>query len=174
MTQFDACCRDPGELLRLSVYGEREAYLGVMVPDGKGEVRLRKRFSRTALAGFPENIRFAGPAGLKASKIPPDDPEAGPAGTAPEVPETAEEPARPEAPETPPEEPEPESAEEGGEAQPLVRWRHGAGGALVGADAERRYLAIPIKAGVLPVGGDFERKTIADSEYAVFVIKSAT
>ncbi len=174
MTLFDAHCRDPGELLRLSVYGEREAYLGVMAPDGQGEVRLRKSYSRSALAGFPENIRFAGPSGLKAAEGPPDAPDAGPANAPPE-PETPEKTEPPRPPQTPEASTSaPERPKEDGEEQPPIRWRHGAGGALVGADADRRYLAIPIKAGVLPVGGDFERKTIADSEYAVFVLKSAT
>ena len=174
MTLFDARCRDPGELLRLSVYGECEAYLGVMVPDGQGEVRLRKSYSRSALAGFPESIRFAGPSGLKEAESPADAPETSRSNVPPE-PETPEEPNSPETPQSPEaRETAPERPNIDGEEQPPIRWRHGAGGALVGADTFRRYLAIPIKAGVLPVGGDFERKTIADTEYAVFVLKSAT
>jgi hypothetical protein len=160
MTLFEARCRDPGELLRLSVYGEHEAYLGVMMPDGKGEACLRKRLSRTSLAGFPESIRFAGPAGMGDARV-------------------TEEPNQMQTDEKmqtqPPEEPAAEPAShEPTESRAQIIWRHGAGGALVGTDADRRYLAIPIKAGVLPLGGDFERKTIADTEYAVFVIRSTT
>ncbi len=153
MTVFDARCTDPGSLLRLSVYGEKEAYLGVMTPDGSGDVYLHKRLSRAALAGFPETIHFAGPAGLE--------------GTAEETPESERE------KETIREEtsgPQPGSAEPAGHA--AIQWRHGAGGALIGTREDARYLAIPVKAGVVPVGGDFERQTIADAEYAVFEIKN--
>ena len=157
MTVFDARCRDPGELLRLSVYGEREAYLGVMAPDGKGEVRLQKRFSRAALADFPETIRFAAPSGLPMTE---DEAEAE---------ETAVTPALLEGETAAEESP---CGEE--QATDQIRWRHGAGGALVGMRAEKRFLAVPIKAGVVPVGGDFTRQTIAETEYAVFELKNGT
>ena len=157
MTVFDARCRDPGELLRLSVYGDKEAYLGVMTPDGQGEVRLHKRFSRAALADFPETIRFAAPSGL-----PPLENE--------EAAEKTTE--RQEKNEDNTIEEESAGAEEPKPEQ--IRWRHGAGGALVGMRADKRYLAVPIKAGVVPVGGDFSRETIADTEYAVFELKNGT
>lgn len=164
MTVFDARCKDSGELLRLSVYGDKEAYLGVMAPDGGGEVHLHKRLSRAALADFPETIRYAAPAGMK-------------------VPEDAVKPEEEELPEEPAPEPEPEPESvmppddcktSEVEERPQVHWRHGAGGALVGTDSDRRYLAIPIKAGVIPVGGDYERRMIDDTEYAVFEIKKGT
>ena len=138
MTVFDARCRDPGFLLRLYVFGEKEAYLGVMAPDGSGDLHLHKRLSRAALAGFPVTIRYAG------------------------VSEVREEALKTEAQD------EPEKI-----AETQIRWRHGAGGALVGSRAENRYLAIPIKTGVVPVGSDFQRQTIDDTEYAVFEIKNA-
>ena len=66
MTVFLAECEDPGWLLRLAVYGpEGTGYLGVMIPEG-GRLRLKKRLSRAALAGFPSQLRFAGPAGMAA------------------------------------------------------------------------------------------------------------
>ena len=36
MTVFRARCADPGQLVRLSLYGEREGYLGVMAPGPEG------------------------------------------------------------------------------------------------------------------------------------------
>jgi len=157
MTVFDARCRDPGELIRLSVYGDKEAYLGVMTPDGKGEVRLYKRFSRAALADFPETIRFAAPPGLQLTENKEVAKETAEIQCPNEV-NTAEDDS------TGAEEPETEQ----------IRWRHGAGGALVGICADKRYLAVPIKAGVVPVGGDFTRELIADTEYAVFELKNGT
>ncbi len=165
LTAFDARCKDPGTLLRLSVYGEKEAYLGVMAPDGSGGVHLHKRLSRASLAGFPETIRFAGPAGQPFSAEKETDEE--PVGVTPP------EEARPEETALRAEDAEPSTSTEETEPEP-IRWRHGAGGALVGTRADVRYLAVPIKAGVVPVGGDFERQRIANAEYAVFVIKSGT
>ena len=63
ITEFIARCPDPGRLVRLSVFGEgKEGYLGVMEPEG-GELRLCRRFSRAAMAGFPETIAYASEAG---------------------------------------------------------------------------------------------------------------
>lgn len=159
MTVFDARCKDPGNLLRLSVYGDREAYLGVMAPDGSGEVHLHRRLSRAALASFPEMIRFAAPAGMPIPAAEKNtDAEASKA-TDPEIEEAAgddEEPL-----------PQEESA-----APQDVQWRHGAGGALIGICQDKRYLAIPLKSGVVPVAGQFEKRWISDAEYAVFEIKN--
>ena len=153
MTAFDARCKDPGTLLRLAVYGEKEAYLGVMAPDGSGDVHLHRRLSRAALSAFPETIRFAGPAGqelpVQKSKTETAEADAGAEKAAGDESRTC---------------PEQSDADR-------IRWRHGAGGALVGTRADKRYLAVPIKAGVVPMGGDFERERIANAEYAVFEIK---
>ena len=165
LTAFDARCKDPGTLLRLSVYGEKEAYLGVMAPDGSGGVHLHKRLSRASLAGFPETIRFAGPAGqpIPAENVTDEEPGSV---TPSEEAGTEEMALRTE---------DAEATTSAEETEPApIRWRHGAGGALVGTREDVRYLAVPIKAGVVPVGGDFEKKRIADAEYAVFVIKSGT
>ena len=62
LTVFDAKCRDIGGVLRLSVYGDGEGYLGVMMPDGD-TLRLVKKFSRAAMIGFPSTITHAGPSG---------------------------------------------------------------------------------------------------------------
>ena len=153
MTAFDARCKDPGTLLRLSVYGEKEAYLGVMAPDGSGDVHLHRRLSRAALSAFPETIRFAGPAGQEQSAQGSET-------------KTAEERSGAEKAAGDESLPCPEKGD-----TDAVRWRQGAGGALVGTRADKRYLAVPIKAGVEPAGGDFERQRIANAEYAVFEIK---
>ena len=62
LTVFRARCADPGTLVRLSLYGEREGYLGVMVPGPEG-LELTRRLSRAALADFPRQPRYAAPAG---------------------------------------------------------------------------------------------------------------
>ena len=62
-TLFRGRCADPGRLLRLSVYGgEREGYVGVMMPEG-GTVTVKKRYSRFDLRNFPDTIEYAGEAG---------------------------------------------------------------------------------------------------------------
>jgi len=63
-TVIEGECADGGGLLRLSLYGEnREVPLGVMMPKN-GKLTLSRRFSRTALKAFPEQINFAGPSGM--------------------------------------------------------------------------------------------------------------
>lgn len=62
-TVFRGTCTDMGGLLRLSLYGEREGYLGVMVPED-GVLRLTRRLSRAALRSFPQKPSYAGPAGM--------------------------------------------------------------------------------------------------------------
>lgn len=49
---------DPGRVVRLTVYGEREAYLGVPEP-GDGMLRLEKRLTGAAAEAFPQNPRYA-------------------------------------------------------------------------------------------------------------------
>ena len=69
-TEFRARCADPGRLVRLSVFGEgKEGYLGVMEPEG-GELRLCRRFSRAAMADFPETIAYASEAGSDRAPVP--------------------------------------------------------------------------------------------------------
>jgi len=54
-TVFELDCRDPGELTRISVYGDREGYLGVLLPR-EGRATLRRRLSRRELELFPAQI----------------------------------------------------------------------------------------------------------------------
>ena len=193
MTVFEAKCADPGELLRLSVYGECEGYLGVMAPDKDKNLYLRKRMSRAALAAFPKKIQFAGCAGLrletdedvqkgekKASDLTVDvlearDDEANDMETPPLSCHTTEL-VR-----------EREQTEESCEtlkqectatlraekiANNGIVWRFGAGGALVGTQGNMRWLAVPLKSGVAPVGGNFHKQNINGVDYAVFDIKN--
>ena len=148
MTVFSAVCEDPGGLLRLSVYGEKEGYLGVMMPDGAGALTLQKRLSRCALADFPQQIKFAAPAGNAAAGSRPDREASTETSCVPRQ-ETHEETER----------------------SSGVQWRRGAGGALIGGNADGRYLAIPLRSEVLPLGEGFRRQTINGSEYAVFSIR---
>lgn len=60
-TVYTASCSVPGVTrLRLSLYSEdREAYLGLMLPDGSGGLSLRKRLTRLERARLPEPALFA-------------------------------------------------------------------------------------------------------------------
>lgn len=68
-TRFDAACTDTGSVMRLSIYGESEGYLGVMLPEN-GVLRLTKSLSKLGLAGFPEHPTHAGEAGQGAPAVP--------------------------------------------------------------------------------------------------------
>lgn len=60
---FEAKCEPQKELVRLCVYGGgKEGYLGIMEPFGD-ILRLTKKFSRTALRDFPEQITHGGQKG---------------------------------------------------------------------------------------------------------------
>lgn len=73
-TVFSARCEDPGRLFRLSVYGGgKEGYLGVMQPE-RGLLTLQKRLTRTAMAGFPDMIEYAGEAGGRPAQSAPPEP----------------------------------------------------------------------------------------------------
>ena len=229
MTVFEAVCSDPGRLIRLSVYGECEAYLGVMIPTETGKLRLEKQLSRNALRGFPETIRYAGPAGeslpepekrsdsaqevrtedvldeeIVASVAEETDLPGEEAGeTVKEddccgdeaLPTTKDEPfsetgiLSQEQYEQPAEEsqmhtdclddsgseqtkPEPANEAIQVEDEQTVRWRKGAGGALVGSCGDARFLAIPLKAGTIPIWENYEKRRINQVDYAVFEIKN--
>lgn len=59
-TVFAARARTGADRLRLVVCGEQtRAYLGLMLPDGSGELTLRKRLTRMERARLPEPILFA-------------------------------------------------------------------------------------------------------------------
>ena len=64
-TIFEGRCAEPeaSGLFRLSVYGECEGYLGVMMPE-RGYLRIRKKLSRASMKDFPKEIKYAGMAGM--------------------------------------------------------------------------------------------------------------
>ena len=62
LTVFEIRTPPHDALVRMSVYGEREGYLGVLQPGADG-LTLTRRFSRQALSGFPSHITHAAPAG---------------------------------------------------------------------------------------------------------------
>ena len=66
MTEFFGKCEDNGDILRLSVYGDKEGYLGVMIP-AEGMLTIHKKLSKNAMSEFPEKITHAAPSGLKLS-----------------------------------------------------------------------------------------------------------
>ena len=196
MTVFDVRCKAPDTLLRLSVYGETEGYLGVLAPDGDGGARLHKRFSRAEMKAFPQTIRCASRAGdtalLSAERadIAENNTEEDPAEEAASAPAEEAGTALPSETETEcadaaasdealsaathdvPTEAEKTHSSETEAAEPELVWRRGAGGALVGVCGGARFLAVPLKTGVEPVGGNFERRRIEGTEYAVFEIKN--
>lgn len=177
MTVFEAQCADTGALVRLSVYGEKEGYLGVMLPNGNGQLTLHKRMSRAALQDFPATIQFAGLSGIE-SKLTRSVDTAEPLQESPDA--CAEELPEPEQPEEAAplcEMPMLETPDEchdkaSPEAVAEMQWRRGAGGALIGTQGNVRCLAVPLKSGVAPVGGNFEKRRINNVEYAVFEIKN--
>lgn len=75
-TVFDADAEDTGVPVRLAVYGAgRWGALGVMVPDGKGRVRLTRSLSRAAMRGFPAKIDYAAPLGSEKRAEPAPEPK---------------------------------------------------------------------------------------------------
>ena len=58
---LDSLLEDPGRVVRLRVFGEREFYLGVPVPEGEaGTLRLVRRLSPGETRRFPRKPEFAG------------------------------------------------------------------------------------------------------------------
>ena len=151
-TVFTARMEDPGSLVRLSVFGAggRESCLGVMAPEN-GALALRKRLSRRDMAGFPEPILYAAPAGTA-------QPRPAPA---------AEEEPPEEPPAEPPAEPGPDSRERGTEHI----WYQAGDGSLFTARNGHSYRAIPMAAWGLPMEHALEERVIDGVRYAVFALK---
>ncbi len=58
---------DPGRVVRLYLYGEREAYLGVPLPE-EGRLRLLRRVSPTEAARLPRRAEYAAETRLEPEK----------------------------------------------------------------------------------------------------------
>ena len=158
-TLFRGRCADPGRLLRLSVYGgEKEGYIGVMMPEG-GVVTVTKRCSRYELRNYPETIEYAGEAGQPPKKRetePSPEQNALPEPLPPEEPPEREENVLPESGE--------ESAEPPGDGE-LV-WYETGDGSLYTRWEGRCFVAVPCSLGV-PSEKILERRCIEGTEYAV-------
>lgn len=142
-TEFTARCADLGRLLRLSVYGGgAEGYLGVMEPMG-GALYLCRRFSRAAMAGFPEEIEYAAESG--AANTPPAPP--------------------PKEKDTTP------SRGRTGRRERDRLWYSAPDGSLYTAWEGKTYRAIPMAAWGLPLERAVERRVIDGVEYAVFEVE---
>jgi hypothetical protein len=168
MTVFEADVPDTGELLRLSVYGECEGYLGLMVPDGEGRQRLCRRLSRAALCCFPEAITHAGPAGGAVNKRP----ESGCMLEAEQV----TEPEEPEPPSMPAPEPELQAERpcrsDGREDAEDLLWFSTPDGTLVSFDGKHSLMALPIGDQRLPEGTQGAPRRIEGKNYLVFQTKN--
>lgn len=164
-TAFHAECDDPGRIVRLMICGESEFYLGVMIPHQDGRLHLDKKLSRLEMQGFPKEIRFAAPE----SDIKPNEAEsaleiqrAEPVIVKDENPLLSEETDCTA---------ETEESRTKNDDSPSITWRKGAGGALAGSCGDLRFLAVPLKSGIAPVGENFVRRVIENTEYAVFEIQ---
>ncbi len=176
-TLFEGRSEDPGQVLRLSVYGGgREGRLGVMTPD-KGALALRRRLSRSAMTGFPETIEYAGPAGEeRKGQAPPggaaETPRAGTPAAGAGTPPTASGSASAGKAQAP--------ARTSGNAAPRgepgagtqLLWYRAGDGSLYTSWAGRQYRAVPMAAHGLPESRIVERRVIEGIEYAVFETKN--
>ena len=183
MTVFEAECEDVGGVLRLSAYGEREGYLGVMAPDEDGALRLKKSLSRSALMPFPKRISHAAKSGMAIEEAGPEtqekiqsldiayeDEPSGDVETSGiiEEPFDRQEESKPE--------PEPKAVTElelpKSEDGDII-WQRGADGALTSTDIEGiKRIAVPAREGAKPIGRSYELKTIEGAEYIVFEVKN--
>ena len=122
-TVFEGRCEAQEGLLRLSVYGGgREGYLGLMQPRSGG-LYLKRKFSRSQMAGFPESIEYAAEAiGLTEEKSP----------TAKSSPSEIERPSP-----------------EGGCGKELI-WFRRSDGSLVSHDGKSGIVALPAKLRQIP------------------------
>ena len=55
---LSASLKNPGRVVRLTVFGEREAYIGVPQPEN-GLLRLEKRLTGEAARSFPQKPAYA-------------------------------------------------------------------------------------------------------------------
>lgn len=58
ITWFRGDMEDPGRVVRLYLFGEREAYLGVPIPE-EGRLRLLRRVTPSELRRFPRLPEYA-------------------------------------------------------------------------------------------------------------------
>lgn len=156
-------------LLRIWVQGGgREAYLGVLQPEGEG-LSLRRRLSRRELAAFPQVIEQASDRQLPPREVnitqesqEPQEPVQALLLPAP-APALEPEP-QPEPEPAPQPEPEPQAAST--VEPPTLIWQERRDGSLVAKEGSHTLLALPARLRRAPQGADLRR--IGGREYLVF------
>jgi hypothetical protein len=158
MTVFEAWCEDPGELLRLSVYGESEGYLGVMEP-AAGRLYLKRSFSRAARRACPQQIMHAGPSGRaqQANKGADGGADSGGRQASDSVSEPVGESSGA----------RPLSSEPGTD----ILWFRAGDGSLSTVWEGRSYVALPLAAHGLPMGKCLEIRIIEGKHFEIFETK---
>lgn len=143
LTEFRAECGMLPGIVRLSVYGGgREGYLGVLMPDSDGRLRLKKSFSRTAMRDFPRDIDHAGVAGEKWEDSP---------AVAKAAPEKYDEKAK--------------------ACEDELYWYSSPDGALVCFDGEHSLIALPLGDERIQAEPKGALKQIEGNEYMVYITK---
>lgn len=156
-------------LLRIWVQGGgREAYLGVLQPEGEG-LSLRRRLSRRELAAFPQVIEQASDQQLPPQEVNiTHEPQALALALLP-APAPALEPEPQPEPEPAPQpepEPQPEPQLTSTMEPPTLIWQERRDGSLVAKEGSHTLLALPARLRRAPQGADLRR--IGGREYLVF------
>lgn len=156
-------------LLRIWVQGGgREAYLGVLQPEGEG-LSLRRRLSRRELADFPQVIEQASDQQLPPQEVNiTHEPQALALALLP-APAPALEPEPQPEPEPAPQpepEPQPEPQLTSTMEPPTLIWQERRDGSLVAKEGSHTLLALPARLRRAPQGADLRR--IGGREYLVF------
>lgn len=183
LTVFDATAADGGEVFRLSVYGVGgEGYLGVMCPEN-GMLRLVKKLSRNAMAGFPGTIEYAAPAGEQPrpdfGAQPPQQQQRQP--EPPQQQQRQPEPSQQQQRQSEPPQQQQRQQPERQEAQKEAReeaaetadaeetlWYSAPDGTLSTFDGQRLLIALPTDGISLPKGSEDKLRRINGREYIVF------
>lgn len=154
-------------LLRIWVQGGgREAYLGVLQPEGEG-LSLHRRLSRRELAAFPQVIEQASDQQLPPREevnITQESQEPAQALALPAPAPALEPEPEPQPERTPPPEPEPQAAST--VEPPTLIWQERRDGSLVAREGSHTLLALPARLRRAPQGADLRR--IGGREYLVF------
>ena len=136
-----ACAVPERSSLRLSVYGEdREAYLGLMLPDGTGRLTLRKRLTRLERSRLPAPALFAAEEHTVFPELAPAQEEEAP--------------------------PEPETVPVPGAGD--VLWHAGPDGTLYAVDGAQAWVAIPEEHADIPPEARRLLREIDGAMYLVF------
>lgn len=77
-TVMDARLRDVGRVVRLTVFGDGEGYLGIPEPE-EGQLRLVRRLSENDMRAFPATPEYAADCRLTGAKTPRPAPKSQPA-----------------------------------------------------------------------------------------------